>query len=329
MLKKIAILAISFAFSSAATADYSAHPEAASFVKTMVEEHKFDRAYVVEMLRQAEQKQSILDAIARPAEKTKPWKEYRQIFLDDARIEQGVAFWRANKATLERAAREMNVDEQMIVAILGIETRYGRYAGKFRVLDALATLGFDYPPRASFFRKELEQAFLLAREQKLALPELMGSYAGAMGYGQFIPSSYRSYAVDFDNDGTADIWNNPVDAIGSVANYFRRHGWNRGDIVVTRAHISPSYDKAILNEKVRPHYTLSELSGRGYTPVNKQLKGDDKAVPLAYEGKYGTEIWLGFNNFYVITRYNRSQLYAMAAFQLSEELRYALEKQVR
>ncbi|ACR13761.1 lytic murein transglycosylase B [Teredinibacter turnerae] len=329
MLKKFCSVVVFLMGSTPVLADYSTHPGAQAFVKTLVQEHQFEESYVLDMLRQAEKKQSILDAIARPAEKTKPWKDYRKIFLGEPRIQQGIEFWNNNKATLARAAEEFGVDEQMIVAILGIETRYGKHTGGYRVLDALATLGFDYTPRGKFFLKELENAFLLAREQKVALPELTGSYAGAMGYGQFIPSSYRAYAVDFDGDGKADIWNNPVDAIGSIANYFRRHGWQRGEIVVTRAHIAGNYDKSVLNEKIRPHFTLSELAERGYTPVNAKLKGADKAVPLSYDGEYGKEIWLGFNNFYAITRYNRSQLYAMAAYQLSEELRYGFEKQVR
>ncbi|TVZ37815.1 membrane-bound lytic murein transglycosylase B [Alteromonadaceae bacterium 2753L.S.0a.02] len=328
MLKFFLTLVVFGFLASPSLADYSTHPNAEAFIKTLVNEHNFERDYVLDMLRQAEKKQSILDAISRPAEKTKPWKDYRNIFLDDARIQQGVEFWNGNKQTLRRAAQEMGVDEHVIVAIIGVETRYGRHTGKFRVLDALATLGFDYEPRAKFFLKELEHAFLLAREQKQPLPSLMGSYAGAMGYGQFIPSSYRSFAVDFDGDGFADIWNNPVDAIGSVANYFRRHGWNRGDIVFTRAHISSDYNPTVLNEKVKPHYTLEEVAGFGFTPVNERLKGGDKVVPLMYEGQYGKEFWLGFHNFYVITRYNRSQLYAMAVHQLSEELRYGFEKQL-
>lgn len=325
----IAVLTLCCALVQVASADYSTHVKAAAFIDKMVSQHGFGADEVKGWLAAAEKKQSIIDAISRPAEKTKPWKEYRKIFLGQARIDQGVEFWNENRATLRRASLELGVDEQIIVAIIGVETRYGRHAGSYRVIDALSTLGFDYEPRASFFLSELEHFFLLAREQKQDPLTLTGSYAGAMGYGQFIPSSYRHYAVDFDGDGVADIWGNPVDAIGSVANYFKEHRWQRGGIVFSRAHIRPDYDKTVLNEKVRPHYTLSELAGKGYTPVNENLRGDVKVVPLMYDGEYGKEFWFGFDNFYVITRYNRSQMYAMAAWQLSEELRFAYEQQLR
>lgn len=311
----------------AAFADYSNHPKAAVFIDTMVNEHGFEKEQVRQWLAAAEKKQAILDAISRPAEKTKPWKEYREIFLGQARIDQGVEFWNANAATLRRAAKELGVDEQIMVAIIGVETRYGRHTGGYRVIDALTTLGFDYEPRADFFRKELVQFLLLAREQRQNPLELKGSYAGAMGYGQFIPSSYRNFAIDFDGDGIADIWNNPVDAIGSVGNYFRKHHWERGEIVFSRARIGRNYSADILNEKVKPHYTLTEVAAMGFSPVNQNLTGQEKVVPLVYEGEHGKEFWLGFDNFYVITRYNRSQLYAMAVWQLSEELRYAYERQ--
>ncbi|SMF20712.1 membrane-bound lytic murein transglycosylase B [Alteromonadaceae bacterium Bs31] len=309
-------------------ADYSQHTKAAAFIDKMVNEHQFEREQVTAWLAAAEKKQSIIDAISRPAEKTKPWKEYRKIFLGQTRIDQGVEFWNDNAKTLRRASEELGVDEQIIVAIIGVETRYGRHTGKFRVLDALATLGFDYEPRASFFVKELENFLLLAREQKQDPLVLKGSYAGAMGFGQFIPSSYRAYAIDFDGDGFADIWNNPVDAIGSVAHYFKKHRWEKGEIVFSRARVAEGYDKSILNEKVRPHYSLQELAEKGFSPVNKNLRGEEKVVPLVYDGEHGKEFWLGFDNFYVITRYNRSQLYAMAVWQLSEELRYAYEQQL-
>jgi len=316
-------------FAGQAAADYSEHAKAPAFIKKMVSEHGFEAAQVKNWLAAAEKKQSILDAISRPAEKTMEWKDYRKIFLGQSRIDQGVEFWNAHKDTLRRARQELNVDEQIIVAIIGIETRYGRHAGTYRVIDALTTLGFDYEPRASFFVSELEQFLLLAREQKQDPLSLTGSYAGAMGYGQFIPSSYRAYAKDFDGDGIADIWNNPVDAIGSVANYFLKHKWREGEIVFSRAHVTPEYDAAILNERVRPHFTLAEVAKKGFSPVNQSLSGDEKVVPLMYQGKYGKEFWFGFDNFYVITRYNRSQLYAMAAWQLSEELRYNFERQLR
>ncbi len=317
-----------FLFSIAAHsvwADYSEHPLAKEFIDKLVAEHDFDRAYVVGILKQAEKKQAILDAMSRPAEKTKEWFDYRKIFLGETRINQGVQFWEENKATLQRASDTYGVPEEIIVAIIGVETRYGRHAGSYRVVDALSTLGFDYPARAKFFRSELEHFFLLTREQKQDPLKLTGSYAGAMGFGQFIPSSYRHYAVDFDDDKVADIWTNQVDAIGSVANYFKRHKWETGQAVLTRARIGESYQEEMLNDKSRPDKSLSTLKAAGFTPVEGGFDASLKAVPLMYVGDYGKEFWLGFNNFYVITRYNRSHLYAMAVWQLSQEIKMLAE----
>ncbi len=306
-------------------ADYSTHAKTEEFVQKMHDEHKFEKEYILSILKQAEKKQSILDAIARPAEKTLEWKEYKDIFLGEKRVQQGLEFWKENVKTLDRATKEYGVPQEIIVAIIGVETRYGRHKGSYRVIDALTTLGFDYEPRAKFFSSELEHFFLLAREQKQDPLELSGSYAGAMGYGQFIPSSYRAYAVDFDGDELADIWNNPVDAIGSVANYFKKHGWQEGEPVFNRSRISDDYKKELLNDKSRPSLTLSELKAAGFEPAEKDLDAGLKAVALLYEGVYGKEFWLGFDNFYVITRYNRSHLYAMAVWQLSRLIRYEYE----
>ncbi|VUD53143.1 Membrane-bound lytic murein transglycosylase B [Thalassocella blandensis] len=313
-------------WSSFGYADYSQHPDAAAFIDKMVKEHNFTKEYVEGALRQAEKKQSILDAISRPAEKTLEWFDYRKIFLGESRINQGVQFWQENESTLRKAEKEFGVSASIIVAIIGVETRYGRHAGSYRVIDALSTLGFDYPPRASFFRSELEHFFLLTREQKQDLLALTGSYAGAMGYGQFISSSFRHYAVDFDGDEIADIWANPTDAIGSVANYFKSHKWQTGKPVATRARIAEGYDKEILNSKNKPDLSLAQLQQKGFTPAVEGYEASAEATPLMYVGEYGKEFWLGFNNFYVITRYNRSHLYAMAVWQLSEEIRMLYEK---
>lgn len=306
-------------------ADYSQHPAAVPFVERLVTEHGFEKSYVVNILKQAEKQQKILDAISRPAEKTLEWKEYKNIFLGEDRIKQGAVFWRENRETLAKASKEFGVPEEIIVAIIGVETRYGRHKGGYRVIDALTTLGFDYEPRAKFFVSELEHFFLLTREQKQDPLKPMGSYAGAMGYGQFIPSSYRNFAVDYDGDELADIWENPVDAIGSVANYFSKHGWQEGGTVLGRTRISSSYNQDILNDSARPSLTVKELKSHGFDPVSSETGDEEKAVALMYEGVYGKEFWLGYNNFYVITRYNRSRLYAMAVWQLSRLVRYEYE----
>lgn len=304
---------------------YSAHPQADAFVKRMVDEHEFDRDYVQRVLGQAQKQQKILDAIARPAEKTKPWYEYREIFLGEQRITQGVAFWDENEEVLAKVAEQYGVDPAVIVAIIGVETRYGNYMGSYRVLDALTTLGFDYPPRATFFAGQLEQFFLLSREQKQDPLSLMGSYAGAMGYGQFIPSSYRHYARDFDGDGVVDIWNNKKDAIASVANYFKAHGWQNGAPVVAQVTLAKPVSAKDLNTTERPTVAVADWRKRG---VVTGAKSDDAAaaVLLEYDQPENKEYWLGFNNFYVITRYNRSHMYALAVWQLSEAIRDARAK---
>lgn len=301
---------------SPAAANYLKHPDARVFVDRMVTEHGFDRQAIEAVLGDAKRQQSIIDAMNRPAEKVKPWKDYRKIFIQEKRIDQGVKFWLDNRDALKRASEQFNVAPEVIVAIIGVETFYGRIKGNFRVIDALATLSFDYPKRSAFFTRQLEHFLLLSREQKQQPLTLTGSYAGAMGYGQFIPSSYRSFAVDFDGDGFADIWNNTTDAIGSVANYFARHGWEMGGQVAFRARVKPDYDETVLN-KLKLVKTLDELSVMGFTSTSP-LPGHLKALPFRLEGEHGAEFWLGLNNFYVITRYNHSRLYAMAVHDLSQ-----------
>ncbi len=309
----------------AAAADYSAHPKAQVLMDELVDEHQFDRAELQAWFSQAKKKPSILEAIARPAEKRLEWKDYRKIFVTDSRTQKGEVFWRDNAETLARAEQTYGVPAEIIVAIIGVETRYGQNKGSYRVIDALSTLAFDYPPRAKFFRKELLNFMLLAREQSQSPVELLGSYAGAMGYGQFMPSSFRHYAVDFDGDQLADIWQNPVDAIGSVANYFVRHGWRQGQSVVVQASASKDYKTTKMNKLKRPSVPLSEWSARGLIPQGAH-EPELKAMPLQLEGKDGSEFWLGMKNFYVITRYNHSHMYAMAVYQLSQAIKQQYQK---
>ena len=306
---------------SSASADYSEHPKASEFIERVAAKHDLDPVEIKKVLAQAEKQQAVLEAISRPAEKVLTWGEYRKIFLGQPRVDQGIEFWRQHRETLQKVSVEYGVAEEIIVAIIGVETRYGRNKGSYRVIDALTTLGFDYPPRSNFFSSELEHFLLLANEQQQNPADLVGSYAGAMGYGQFIPSSYRAYAVDYDGDKIADIWNNPNDAIASVANYFMKHGWQAGQSVVLRARITNDYDKTLLNNRKKPDQTVSELTKKGFVPVDEHLAGTEYAIPLMYEGEHGKEFWLGFDNFYVITRYNKSLLYAMAVFQLSQEIK--------
>lgn len=304
---------------------YRGHEAVSTFIDEVVAEHGFERSDLEKWLNAAEKKQSILDAMSRPAERTKEWHEYRKIFVTDSRTEKGIKFWQENAETLARAERELGVPAEVIVAIIGVETRYGYFKGRYRVIDALSTLGFDYPRRAKFFKKELTQFFLLAREQNKDPMTLMGSYAGAMGYGQFMPSSYRAYAIDFDDDDFTDIWNNPVDAIGSVANYMKRHGWRQGEAVVSRLRVDAKYDESLLGGSTKPRNTVAELKQGGLRPVLEKAD-DTKVSAFKFQGDKGAEFWAGFNNFYVITRYNTSRMYAMSVHQLSQALKAGYEK---
>ncbi len=299
-------------------ADY-AGPNVHEFVAEMTRDYGFADEQLLELFAQAERKQVILDAISRPAERVKPWKEYRPIFITDSRIAQGVDFWRENQEALGRAEAEYGVPAEVIVAIIGVETFYGRNTGNYRVIDALSTLGFDYPPRQPFFRQQLKEFLLLAREEQVDPLTLKGSYAGAMGLPQFMPSSFRAYAVDFDGDGHIDIWNNPVDAIGSAASYFKQHGWVAGEPVVARAEVSGERYEEGLTVGLEPLKNAAQLRSLGWK--TRQPVADETAVTaFRLEGAEGDEYWLGLPNFYVITRYNRSVMYAMAVHQLSQRL---------
>ncbi len=292
-----------------------------AFILDMEQKHGFSRAELQRLFDEATLQPSILQAIAKPAE-SKPWYQYRNIFLTRDRIDGGLAFWKANAPKLEEALRRFGVEPEIVVAIIGVETAYGRNTGKYRVIDALATLGFNYPKRATFFRKELENYLLLARSQHFDPLALTGSYAGAMGLPQFMPSSYRSYAVDFDDDTTIDIWNNPTDAIGSVGNYLREHGWMTGAPITVSARVSGSGYQSLLGTGVKPRIRVSEMRDLGVEAA-APVDGDPEAALVELQAEYAMEYWLGFNNFYVITRYNTSPLYAMAVYQLAQALRDA------
>jgi len=277
-----------------------------------------DRDWAAAVLDEAERKQSILDAISRPAEKTKPWFEYRKIFLTEKRAREGADFAAQHAETLADVSAQTGVPASVITAIIGVETFYGRIAGSYRVVDALATLAFDYPRRAPFFTSELENFLVLAYESGRDPLALKGSYAGAMGYGQFMPSSYRAYAKDYDGDGVADIWSSPDDAIASVANYFVRHGWQPGAPVVVPANDGGA-PPDIYEGGLKPTYSVGELAQQGFAP-REATDVALMATPLRLEGVDGPEYWLCLENFYVITRYNHSAMYALSVWQLSQEI---------
>lgn len=310
-----------FVFAGQFAGDYSKRPDVIAFIQEMHDRNGFDKKSLAAVFAQVEKKPKILDAISKPAESKMEWVAYRRIFLTDARIDGGVAFWRAHKSELEAISQRYQVDPAIIVAIIGVETSYGKNMGSYRVADALTTLAFDYPKRSGFFLQELEHFLLLSREQKQDPLSLKGSYAGAMGYGQFMPSSFRNFAVDFNGDGFADIWNNPGDAAASVANYFQKHGWEMNGHVLVRAKVSKNFDVSLLDSGLKPQQALSDLASRGVSPVAGGLSGSRNAVLIKQCGELGEEFWLGLNNFYVITRYNQSTMYAMATHQLSDVIK--------
>ncbi len=322
---RTAILLITGFGSAVSTAgDFSGNPHTRDFISAMVKKYGFDRAKLTTLFGEAKKRDDILEAIARPAEKTKPWHEYRKIFLTPERIRGGVEFWRKHADILKRAAQKFQVDPAIVVAIIGVETRYGKHTGGYRVLDALSTLAFDYPPRSKFFTSELEEFLILAREEHIDPRSTKGSYAGAMGYGQFIPSSYRHYAIDFNQDGHRDLWNNIDDIIGSVANYFHQHGWKPGAPVASRV-TQGKVPASIISENSKPDRTAGELSALGLH-TTPPLPADQPVAVLELQQRQGPEYWLTSQNFYVITRYNRSPLYAMSVYQLGKAIRDAYRK---
>jgi membrane-bound lytic murein transglycosylase B len=289
------------------------------FIDELVRKHDFDTDYVQPMLAQSESKQRILDAISKPAERTLAWHEYRKIFITRKRIDAGIKFMEEHADRLARITEQTGVPAEIIAAIIGVETFYGRITGSYRVIDALATLGFDYPPRAKFFRGQLEELFMLAREEQFEITDLVGSYAGAMGPPQFIPSSYRAYAVDGDGDGRRDLLGNWDDIMMSVANYFNRHGWNTGEPVIVRGTSTEDLPVPTGGNSLKLTETVASLSERNIR-FETDLDAEAPAQLFSLEGEAGPEYWIGFHNFYVITRYNHSAMYALAVFQLSDAL---------
>ena len=294
-------------------------PEIEAFIQEMVQKHQFKDDTLRRMFARVEPNPAVISAISTPIT-ARPWHEFRSRFVDAARINGGVQFWREHAGTLEKASREFGVPEEIIVATIGVETIYGRHTGGFGVLEALTMLAFHYPPRAELFRSELMQYLLLAREARFDATSMKGSYAGAIGIPQFLPSSYRRYAVDFDGDGRRDLLNSPADAIGSVANYYKSHGWRAGEAIAVPAEVGPEGAIELLEMGVKPKLKVSELKRRGVSSAAPVEEGAEAAL-IVVESETGPLYWLGLNNFYVITRYNRSINYALAVHELARELR--------
>ena len=300
--------------------DYIRYPAMRRFITEMNRKHKFSLDFLHKTFRSVRRSDEVLGKVRAPAE-GKAWRAYRPIFLTEDRIRGGVAFWNRHRSILAAATQKYGVPAEYIVAIIGVETAYGRNVGKFNVLQSLTTLAFDFPKRSDFYRSELEQYLLLTRSEKINPYSLKGSYAGAMGMSQFISSSYRHYAVDFDRDGKTDLWR-PADAIGSVANYFSKHGWKRGgDVAVPTIISGSSFDKMADVTAKKPRYSLDQLSRAGVRPAGTWRFWSDKVSLIKLVGTRDTEYWIGGKNFYVITRYNHSPKYAMAVHQLAQEIR--------
>lgn len=319
----ILLLACAASLPAQAKDAYTQRADVRAFIRDMAERHAFVESELQFLFSRTRRVESVLKAITPPRDpRERSWRAYRARFVNETRIGEGVEFWRRHEAALARAAEAHGVPEEFIVAIIGVETLYGRNAGGYRVIDALATLAFHYPPRAGYFRSELEQYLLFTRDAGLDVFSVKGSYAGAIGIPQFMPGSYRRFAVDFDGDGAIDLRASAADAVGSVANFLREHGWRRGEPVQLPAHVAGEAHRAMLEAGIEPGpFTLASLREHGVEtrsslPVDTPVALIDLPSPDA-----ATEYRLGMRNFYVLTRYNRSSFYAAAVHDLAQELR--------
>jgi membrane-bound lytic murein transglycosylase B len=292
-----------------------------AFVDDLAQRHGFAKAELKRVFAKAQRVEPILEAIARPAERIRGWEEYRALLLTERRVAEGLEFWKKQRRSLERAERKYGVAPEYVVAIIGVETFYGRNTGSWRVVDALTTLAFDYPPRAGFFRSELENYLLMVRDAGWDVFAVRGSYAGAIGIPQFMPSSARRYAVDFDGNGKIDLQKSRSDAIGSVANFLKVHGWQRDADVVVEARVEGDAWRAFTDPRFEPRHSFTALRQAGIEFDSPQPPGAEATLVELGNLERPSEFRVGLRNFYVITRYNRSALYAAAVADLARELR--------
>ena len=297
--------------------DYRDRDDVVVFVKRIAAETSYSEQELVDLFTQVKKQSHLFEKLDRPAEKELEWYQYRGIFIKDKRINQGARFWLEHRELLAEVSEKTGVPEEIIVAIIGVETFYGAYKGKDPVFDSLVTLAFDYPRRASFFKRELEEFLLLSKEQGFDARALRGSYAGAMGMPQFISSSYRNYAIDFDEDGQTNLFDSIPDIAGSVANYFVRHGWQRDGRVARPLVVSENNTVDSLEPGVKTDYKWAQLKQTGLSSTF-DITEDTPVALVKLQQKDQPEYWAGFQNFYVITRYNHSELYAMAVYQLAK-----------
>lgn len=289
-----------------------------AFVKRYAQQQEVPVEEVRNFMDQAEFDQSIIDKMNKPAEGM-AWHRYRNIFMSEERMKAGIDFWNEHESTLRDVSAKTGVSEEAILGILGVETYFGQRKGSYRVLDALYTLAFGFPRRATFFTRELEEFLILAKEENLDVLTVKGSYAGAMGYSQFMPSSYRAYAKSYDAGGTCDLMESPEDAIASIANYLKVHRWRKGEMVASSVMVSPEATAAA-GKRSKPKYDVAHFEALGYV-ATEDLSPQTPVALLEFEQKEGKEYWFGMNNFYVITRYNHSSMYALVVFQLGEAIR--------
>ena len=302
------------------TGDYRYREDVEAFIETVAAKSDYSEQELVNLFSQARQQTHLFERMNNPAEKKLEWHQYRKIFLTEKRINKGIQFWNNNRELLERVEQKYKVPAEIVVSIVGVETFYGVYKGKSPVFDTLVTFAFDYPKRAKFFTKELEEFLILAASQKFNVREIKGSYAGAMGMPQFISSSYRHYAVDFDEDGKADLFDSVPDILGSVANYFKAHGWKSGEPVTHPLSLLKKNKVAELKVGVKPSHSWKAFKDSGLdaeSPINDETE----VALIKLQQKQAAEYWAGLKNFYVITRYNHSEMYAMAVYQLSQKIK--------
>lgn len=320
-LRSFIFIALAMLFALPARADISKDPDVQAFIASLVNQDGFKKKNLNHIFQQVNFNPKIITAMNRPFE-AQPWYIYKKALVSKQRIKQGVQFWNAHAESLAKAQQQYGVAPEIIVAIIGVESNYGQNPGNFRVIDTLSTLAFQYPKRAPYFRSELRQFLLMAREQQLNPLLTTGSYAGAIGIPQFMPTSCREYAVDFSGKPPIDLDHDPVDAIGSIANYLNHFGWKANAPIAQSTSVhGPAYKSLKIN-KLSPLYTEDELKKAGVT-IRKSYPKGARANLIQLQGRYSPQYWLGFTNFYAITAYNASPLYAMAVFQLGEAIRKA------
>jgi peptidoglycan lytic transglycosylase B len=331
-IARIAALIVALALASAqatalAAASYAKREEVRQFISTMVQKHGFSKRQLESVFARVQAQPAVLKSMTLAPESSRAWQSYRAIFLNPQRIEAGVRFWNRHAEALERASAEFGVPEEIVLGIIGVETTYGRNMGSYRVIDTLTTLAFDSPNRGEFFRSQLESYLLYTRETKTDVFRMKGSYAGAIGIPQFMPGSYRRFAVDYDGDGRKDLAESPADAIGSVANFLREHGWQRGQPAAVPAAVTGSAARLLVDSGVKPLYRAADLPSFGVKPA-RDLDDDTLCSLIELESpSQPSEYWVGLHNFWVLTRYNRAVFYGVAVLELGRAVSEAKASQ--